>query len=171
MRRTFGMIAIALILVPLLAGCPFISGGTSTIGKFSGFLGTLFIDPDGSIDDPDGQIEFLRNADGRLVLRGLADNPDIVLVVAIGGDVATASGIRQGGRTDADLTLSVTGDSKITLTAATGDGVTRSSNAFGPITSGNSACTLSAIEHSVTMTTRLGRFFRTQSIMPAVEPV
>jgi hypothetical protein len=38
-------------------------------------------------------------------------------------------------------------------------------------TSGNSACTLSAIEHSVTMTTRRGRLLRTHSIMPAVEPV
>ena len=38
-------------------------------------------------------------------------------------------------------------------------------------TSGSSACTLSAIEHSVTITTRLGLFLRTQSIMCAVEPV
>ena len=38
-------------------------------------------------------------------------------------------------------------------------------------TSGSSAFTLSAIEHSVTITTRFGRFLRTQSIMPLVEPV
>src|SRR6476620_12578789 len=38
-------------------------------------------------------------------------------------------------------------------------------------TSGSSAFTLSAIEHSVTSTTRLGLFFPTQSIMCAVDPV
>ena len=38
-------------------------------------------------------------------------------------------------------------------------------------TSGSSAFTLSAIEHSVTITTRFGLCLRTQSIMPAVEPV
>src|SRR4051812_3415376 len=42
---------------------------------------------------------------------------------------------------------------------------------FTNSTSGNSAFTLSAIEHSVTITTRLGLFLRTQSIMPFVEPV
>src|SRR6266576_1157406 len=38
-------------------------------------------------------------------------------------------------------------------------------------TSGSSACTLSAIEHSVIITTRLGCLLRTQLIMCAVEPV
>src|SRR6266404_9770521 len=38
-------------------------------------------------------------------------------------------------------------------------------------TSGISAWTLSAIEHSVIITTRLGRLLRTQLIMCAVEPV
>src|SRR5205085_261515 len=38
-------------------------------------------------------------------------------------------------------------------------------------TPGSSAFTLSAIEHSVTITTRFGLFLRTQSIMPLVEPV
>src|SRR5689334_709665 len=38
-------------------------------------------------------------------------------------------------------------------------------------TSGNSAWKLSAIQHSVTSTTRLGLFLRSQSIMCEVEPV
>src|SRR5258708_32984439 len=38
-------------------------------------------------------------------------------------------------------------------------------------TSGSAAGTLSAIEHSVTSTTRFGLFLRTQSIICAVEPV